>query len=176
MSGFIKTISINREQIMAMSGIGNKNTYTKAIKYLHEQGFLIYEASNNPYVGSKVTITTFGNSSGKGSGNSSGKTSGKASGKGCGTFNKPIKTKETIQTNKQENIYRSFDHLSIANEEVEKLKAMGYTLKKIDDILDQIENYKGNKNYRSLYITAKNWLGREKKEVVRINVPKPNFI
>ena len=55
-------------------------------------------------------------------------------------------------------IYRRFDHLKITASEIDKLKADGYKQEEIDSILDEIENYKGNKNYKSLYLTAKNWL------------------
>jgi len=61
----------------------------------------------------------------------------------------------------KENIYRSFVHLSITNDEVEKLKVPGYTMQQIDSILDSIENYKDNKKYTSLYLTAKKWLVKE---------------
>lgn len=62
---------------------------------------------------------------------------------------------------KEENIYRSFQHLNISIDEFNKL-CIEYTKQQIDDILDQIENNSNNKKYTSLYLTAKNWLRRNK--------------
>jgi hypothetical protein len=64
---------------------------------------------------------------------------------------------------KEKNTYRSFVHLSISIDEVEKLK-IDYDIKTIDSILDSIENYKDNKKYKSLYLTAKKWLEKEPKK------------
>ena len=68
-------------------------------------------------------------------------------------------------------MYVSFAHLSITKGECVKLSE-NYTKKQIDTILEAIQNYKPNKKYTSLYLTAKNWLkkeygenGREAKEV-----------
>lgn len=63
--------------------------------------------------------------------------------------------------NKEENIYRSFQHLSISIDEFNKL-CIEYTKQQIDDILDQIENYRNNDKFSSLYLTAKKWLSKNK--------------
>ena len=62
----------------------------------------------------------------------------------------------------KENIYRSFDHLSITIDEFKKLEQF-WRKETIDSILDRIENYKDNKKYKSLYLTAKNWIKDEPK-------------
>ena len=59
-------------------------------------------------------------------------------------------------------IYRSFAHLSMSVEQFNKLEA-DYNKQQIDSCLDSIENFKNNKKYKSLYLTAKNWLKKEPK-------------
>jgi DNA-binding transcriptional regulator YhcF (GntR family) len=83
-----------------------------------------------------------------------GQTKGQAKGKRRAT------TKE-IKEIKEENIYRCFHHLSISVDEFNKL-CIDYTKQQIDDILDQIQNYRNNDKFSSLYLTAKNWLSRNK--------------
>ena len=69
----------------------------------------------------------------------------------------------TVQRNSTEkiksksNIYIGFDHLSITNDEYNKLKEV-WNEEDINLILDNIQNYKNNKNYKSLYLTARSWL------------------
>lgn len=58
---------------------------------------------------------------------------------------------------------RSFDHLSISEKDYQKL-CDKYGQEETDLTLDAIENYKGNKNYKNLYLTANNWLRRDQKK------------
>lgn len=67
--------------------------------------------------------------------------------------------KEIDKEEDKESIYRSFAHLSISVNEVDKLLEK-YSINQIDETLDAIENYKGNKKYVSLYLTATKWLSK----------------
>jgi hypothetical protein len=57
-------------------------------------------------------------------------------------------------------IYRAFAHLKLSIEDFDKLR-IEYSADQINNVLDSIENYKQNKSYSSLYLTAKNWLKRD---------------
>jgi len=60
-------------------------------------------------------------------------------------------------------IVHSFLHLSINQTELNKLKDK-YSEEDIFDCFDKIENYKDNKKYKSLYLTANTWLKKDYKE------------
>ncbi len=60
-------------------------------------------------------------------------------------------------------IYKSFAHLSISVLEYKKL-CDEYGEVSTNDILESIENFKNNTKYKSLYLTAKNWLKKLPKE------------
>ena len=72
------------------------------------------------------------------------------------TTNKQLTTNKNDKNNK-ENIYRSFDNLFLTKDEYNKL-ILQYPEEEVNDILDAIENYKDNKKFKSLYLTAKKWL------------------
>jgi hypothetical protein len=74
----------------------------------------------------------------------------------------PNKNEENDNNDKQ-TYYRVINHLKITEEEFTSLSA-DFSKQQIDDVLDQIENYKDNKKYVSLYLTAKNWLKKESKK------------
>ena len=65
-------------------------------------------------------------------------------------------------------VYRKFDHLSLSVDDFEKLKN-DYSEAMINNVLDSIQNYKKNTNYKSLYLTAKKWLEKEKSSAKKEN-------
>ena len=76
----------------------------------------------------------------------------------------------SVSVSDKKDIYRSFAHLSMSIDEFNKLEK-DYTKQQIDGVCDAIQNFKENTNYKSLYLTAKNWLKKEqtKKEVESTN-------
>ena len=71
-----------------------------------------------------------------------------------------VSVNDNVNEKKEKEVYVCFDHLSITKAECIKLNE-NYTKKQIDAILEAIQNYKPNKKYTSLYLTAKNWLKKE---------------
>lgn len=58
---------------------------------------------------------------------------------------------------KDKDIYRTIQHLPLYVDEYDKLTAE-YGKPAVDDVLDRMANYSKLKNYKSAYLTARNWL------------------
>ena len=69
-----------------------------------------------------------------------------------------IQQRKEKKRKEEVNIYKSFKHLMITQEEIDKILLEGYTIQEVNDILNDIENYKKNTSYTSLYLTALKWL------------------
>lgn len=73
---------------------------------------------------------------------------------------KERKGKDSIEEDIKEDAHRSFLHLSISKTEFNTL-CQTWKPETVESILDAIENYKNNKNYKSLYLTANKWLKKD---------------
>lgn len=88
-----------------------------------------------------------------------------------------VKVTDTVIVTDKDNVkdmgyYRQFAHLRISEKEVSKLLDDGFTMQQVDDILDSIQNFKGNKKYTSLYLTARKWLKRDREETTKVKPSK----
>jgi hypothetical protein len=145
-------------------GIRSYNTYIETLNDLVSFGFIkIIEKSKNQYSANIVAILNFD------------KAQYKALDKAL--IKHSIKqVKSTVQSidsiDKQytnipitiNNIHTSFAHLKISFDEFNNLLDLGYSEIEIKNIFEKIENYKKNTNYKSLFLTAKNWLKLEKEK------------
>lgn len=144
-------------------GIRSYNTYINTLNDLVEFGFVkLIEKSKNQYSSNIVALSNFN------------KALYKALDKAMIKHTtKQVQSTDSInkqETKEQINIYRNFSNLQLTFEEFEKLNK-DFTKQQIDSILDEIENYKGNKKYTSLYLTAKKWLTKNAKENILVYTP-----
>lgn len=139
---------------MECLGIGSYNTYKKTLIDLIDFGFVILvKDSRNQHNSKIIALSKIDKATDK----PLDKATIKATDKPTDTINKQYNNR----TNKQ--LYKSFSHLSISLLDYNKLIESGYNKQQVDNILESIENYAGNKKYKSLYLTAKKWLEKEPK-------------
>jgi len=92
-----------------------------------------------------------------------------------GLANLAVNDNVNVNVNVNKDIYREFYHLSISMDEYMKLLEE-YKKENIDDVLDSIQNYNQNKKYKSLYLTAKNWLKRDYKKQEATEDPLVKYV
>jgi hypothetical protein len=71
-----------------------------------------------------------------------------------------VNENDNLNKNKNLEYYAQFKHLKLTHQEHAKL-LKDYSPEQVDDMLDQIWNFKGNTKYTSLYLTLKNWLKKD---------------
>lgn len=151
-----KEFGLPTDVAMECLGIGSYNTYKKTLIDLINFGFVILVKDSRNQHHSKIVALSFFD---KATNKPLDKATVKATDKPSDTIYKQV-NKET-----KNKIYKSFNHLSISVIDFDKLVESGYSKTQVDNVLESIENYAGNKKYKSLYLTAKKWLSKEPKEI-----------
>lgn len=122
---FHNPVSISRSELMQSSKIGSANTYTKCLRELDAWGYLKYNPSYNPHLGSQVYMYTFDkgidnstdNGSDKGTGHGSDNGTDKASAIAVIPYINNINNTNILNKRKREN-----NHSLAKNNTDEKFK------------------------------------------------------
>lgn len=114
MNRFRIPFEINRMDVMGMSRIGSRNTYSKCMKELNDWGYITYFPNSNRYQVSKVSCTRFDTTNGTTNDTANGTASDTASGSASGT------TSGTLNINYSNYSKNKQDHLKNFNNGKEK--------------------------------------------------------
>lgn len=169
------------ENTMENTGIGSHNTYSKTLKDLIDWGWVIMiEKSTNQWTANVISVnidkikdinTELGGISKYEEADTIAYDTAdiKASveqvseqEESTGDIDNSINSiNKNNKNNNSANIFLKFDHLSITKSDHEKL-IEEFGENSVLDIYNRIRNYNGNKKYKSLYLTANNWLRNSK--------------
>lgn len=163
--GWKQKFGFPTSMVLEATGIKSYSVYKKTFDDLVEYGFInVIEYSKNQYSSNIIALKENNKANDKALNKALTKHISKQSEstvqsthQSTDSINKQIYNNTNIQ------VYRAFAHLSLSITDYEKLEAE-YDKKTIDMVLDSIENFKDNKKYKSLYLTSKNWLSKEKKK------------
>jgi len=174
--------------------IGSYNTYINALNEIIEWGFIkMVKKSLNQYSSNIIALSKYDKATDK----ALDKALTKHSTKRCrSTVQSTVQSVDSIikqinnkQYNKEQltrlgkcvskeldslegdkdKTYRAFDHLVIYESEFNRINKE-YSKSEIDDVLDAIQNYSKNQNYKNLNLTVRSWLKKRKENgQIKIN-------
>ncbi len=158
--GWREKFGLPTEMTKDAIGIRSYNTYINTLNDLVCFGFIkLIEKSKNQYSSNIIALSNFDKALDK----ALDKAMIKHYTKQSESTIQSISSIDKQDTKKQ--IYKSFNHLSITISDFEKLKTE-FSENDILDCFERIENYKENTKYKSLYLTSKQWLTKQKKETL----------
>lgn len=159
--GWKQKFGFPTSMVLEATGIKSYSVYKKTFDDLVEYGFInVIEYSKNQYSSNIIALKENNKANDKALNKALTKHMSKhlqSTRQSTDSIDKQIYNNTNIQ------VYRAFAHLSLSLDDFIKLEKE-YDKSTIDRVLDSIENFKDNRKYKSLYLTAKNWISKELKK------------